>query len=326
MNADAPSPEIAVVISTHRPHAGRLARTLAGLRAQTLAPAHWELVLVDNASQPPVDPAALAESAPSHLRLVVESTLGLTAARRAGVRSTQAPLIVMVDDDNVLAPDYLARVAGHFAAQPRIGALGGRSRPEFERAPPDWAREFDDLIACRDLGDQPLVGDGHPPPGDPRQIAYPRFAPIGAGLAIRRVALRRWLDDAAPGSLSDRRGQDLSSSGDNDIILHLLRDGWQVGYFPDLQLTHLIPSTRTAADYLARLNRGIQRSWMQVLARHGASPWGPLSRSGARFRMIKAWFTYRAWQGPVQQIRWQGACGHFEGRVPYSPRALESAR
>lgn len=306
--------DLSVIIPTHRPHPGRLRRTLAALARQTLPAARWECVLVDNASVPPVDPAEWSTVGPAGLRVVVERRLGLTAARRAGVAATTAPIIVMVDDDNELAPDYLERVLAHFAAQPRVGALGGRSRPEFETPPADWKREFDDLIACRDLGPNLIVADGTPAPGSGLRLAYPRCAPIGAGLAVRREALAPWLADTGY-RLTDRRGSDLSSSGDNDIILHLLGAGWQVAYCPDLSLTHLIPAGRLEVDYLGRLNRGIQRSWMQVLLRHQASSWPPISRPGAVLRRWRAWFTYRAWQGPAAWIRWQGACGHFEGRV-----------
>src|SRR5208282_5798299 len=115
--------------------------------------------------------------------------------------------------------------------------------------------------------------------------------------------------------ISDRRGVDLSSGGDNDIVLCAMREGWQVAYFPQLALTHLIPSSRLEPEYLAMLNRGIQRSWMQVLTRHRANPWPPLTAGGATLRKIKAWFAYRAWSSSASRIRWMGACGHFEGRV-----------
>src|SRR5690349_21927962 len=133
---------LAVVICTHNPHAGRLRRTLAGLRAQTLPAAEWETLIVDNASQPALTPAAWGDAAPANLRIVSEPQLGLTAARRRGLSEARAPLCVLVDDDNILAPDYLAQAARLAAAHPRVGAFGGRSVPEFEVPPPDWAREF----------------------------------------------------------------------------------------------------------------------------------------------------------------------------------------
>lgn len=134
-------------------------------------------------------------------------------------------------------------------------------------------------------------------------------------MALRRNAVESWLARSEQSHLTDRRGAELTSAGDNDIVLNVLQSGWQVGYFPELQLTHLIPASRLDAGYLARLNHGIQKSWQQVLALHNASPWPPLSQSGAALRKYKAWFKYRAWSSPAARIRWRGACGHFEGRV-----------
>src|ERR1700733_11610013 len=104
--------------------------------------------------------------------------------------------------------------------------------------------------------------------------------------------------------MSDRRGEKLTSGGDNDIVLCGLRAGWHTGYFPQLRLTHLIPAARLEAKYLARLHRGIQQSWMQVLSLHDANPWLPLPRTGAMLRKTKAWFTSRAWSSPSARIRW----------------------
>jgi len=52
-----PTLELTVAVCTHNPRAAFLARTLAALRAQTLASERWELLLIDNASSPPVAPA-----------------------------------------------------------------------------------------------------------------------------------------------------------------------------------------------------------------------------------------------------------------------------
>ncbi|MDB6170442.1 MAG: family 2 glycosyl transferase [Verrucomicrobia bacterium] len=304
--------DISVVIPTHRPDRTHLRRTLAGLRAQTLAPSRWETVLVDNASAPPVDLSAVQDIAPENIRVSREPALGLTAARRRGFEEARAEIVVMVDDDNVLAPDYLAAVVGLFAAHPRIGALGGRSLPEFETVPPAWVREFDGLVACRDLGMAVKISSGLRPHGEERKI-YPAFAPIGAGMALRREAVQPWLDAPRDGRPTDRRGADLTSGGDNDIVLAIMESGWEVGYFPALSLIHLIPTARVQADYLARLNRGIARSWVQVLARHDACPWGPIAAPTVPLRKLKAWFAHRPWSHPAARIRWQGACGHFEG-------------
>lgn len=305
-------PRLTVIIPTHNPDPGRLARTLAGLRAQTLPAADWETLLVDNASASPV--TAPPADSPSPLRLIREPQLGLTSARRRGLREAGGEIVVLVDDDNVLAPGYLAGVLRLFAAHPQVGALGGKSVAEFAAPPPAWTAEFHALLAVRDLGDTPLLSAGLRPAGTDKNV-YPRCAPIGAGMALRRAAIESWLGQSTSSSLTDRQGAELTSAGDNDIVLSVMQAGWEVGYFPELSLMHLIPASRLEPAYLGRLNRGIQKSWMQVLARHAASPWPKLSATGARLRQAKAWFVHRAWSSPAAHIRWQGACGHFEGRV-----------
>lgn len=307
------TPLISVILPTHSPDATRLRRTLAGLRAQTLPADQWELLLVDNASVPPVALVDVTSFAPPGLRIVREPRLGLTAARRCGFNAARGELLVLVDDDNVLAPDYLAEIAQLFARHPRVGACGGRSVPEFSQPPEAWHRDFFDLLALRDLGPAPLFARRDESGSDTAQ-GYPPCAPIGAGMALRRAAVQPWLQRDVAASLTDRRGSDLTSGGDNEIVFGVLRAGWDVAYFPELVLTHLIPAARLERRYLARLNRGIQSSWMRVLSRHGANPWPEIAGWSVPLRQLKAWLTCRAWTGPAAYVRWQGACGHFEGR------------
>lgn len=304
---------LTVIVATHNPHPERLARTLRALRAQTLDPAVWQLLLVDNGSSPALEVADLATHSPSRFRIVREELLGLSHARRRGFLEAVGEFFVLVDDDNVLAESYLSRVLDHFSAHPRLGVIGGPCRPEFERAPEPWTQEFSPLLALRDLGPQPLSA-GLRSPGSTRD-SYPDCAPIGAGMALRRAAAHAWLERADPAALTDRRGRDLSSGGDNDIVICALRAGWIAGYFPDLAVTHLIPAVRLSPAYLARLNRGIQKSWLALLLHHGLSDWPTIPKWSVPLRQTKAWFTHRAWASAAARIRWQGACGHFEGRV-----------
>lgn len=307
---------LTAIVATHNPDPGRLRRTLLGLRAQTLPMADWEVVLVDNASNRFPAAAFFAECASGNLSIVPEPELGLTSARRRGLGAARGEFAVLVDDDNVLAPDYLANAAALFAAHPQVGAAGGKSLPEFAVEPADWMREFFPLLALRDLGDAPLVAPSFRPAGSTRKV-YPACAPIGAGMVLRRAAWVSWLQAPEAHKLSDRCGTALTSSGDNAIVCEVLEAGWSVAYFPDLVLSHLIPAARLEADYLARLNRGIQESWLQVLMQHEASPWPALTPLGATVRQMRAWFTHRAWSSPAARIHWQGACGHFAGRIPH---------
>lgn len=308
---------VSVIIPTHAPNPARLHRTLDGLRAQTLSNANWELLVVDNASPTPVSlPANIL--ADISARIIPEPDLGLTSARRRGFAEAKGEICVLVDDDNVLAPNYLCDVLSRFATNPTIAAIGGPSRPEFEEAPAQWLSEFFPLLALRDLGPEPLVARLQQSPAG--HWEYPPGAPIGAGLALRTSLAKAWAQAREKSTITDRQGARLTSGGDNDIVLYILRAGHACAYFPELELTHLIPASRLDPKYLARLNRGIQFSWMQILTLHGANPWEPLTALGARLRTMRAWFSYRAWKHPSCNIRWSGAAGHFAGRVPKASR------
>ena len=91
---------VSVLISTHRPHSGRLTRTLDGLLAQRLPTDKWELVLVDNASPEPLQIADLRLNRHPNAVLVREERLGLTYGRLAGIQHSRGQILVFVDDDN----------------------------------------------------------------------------------------------------------------------------------------------------------------------------------------------------------------------------------
>lgn len=303
---------ISVVLPTRNPHPGRLQRTLQGLTAQSLPSDAWELLLVDNASDRAWSvPDDLAARLPG-LRRLHEPRLGLTPARLCGIAAARGDVLVFVDDDNVLDPGYLATAAALFAARPTLGAAGGPVVPEWETPPPDWSAEFHGLLALRDLGPRELVAPGA------ASAAWPAFAPVGAGLCVRRDFATLYAADLAtqPRRLAlDRAGNSLASGGDNDLVFTVLHGGGDVAYFPTLRLTHLIPSGRLDAAYLARLNRGVMRTWVRVLSLHGQCPWPPVPPSTLALRVARAWFRFAAWRGPAHHIRWSGARGQFEGQA-----------
>ncbi|MEO1316784.1 MAG: glycosyltransferase [Pseudomonadota bacterium] len=112
-------PGISVIIPVFN-DAGGLARCLDALARQTDA-APFEVIVVDNGSDPPLDPATLP-ALPS-LRLIRETVPGSYAARNAGIAAARASVLAFTDADCRPRPDWLA--AGHAA----IDALGGTEAP-----------------------------------------------------------------------------------------------------------------------------------------------------------------------------------------------------
>ena len=303
---------ISVLIPTHNPRPDFLDRTLAALRAQTLPAASWELVLIDNCSRTPLDENLIAWH--PHGRILSAPTLGLTHARIAGQDAARGDILVWVDDDNLLASDYLATVELAFSENAALGAVGGKSIPEYESPPPPWYRPDLAPIGCRDLGDTRLDVKW----GRDSTRSYPHFAPLGAGMSIRKQAMTDWVDLVKNDPIRrkfGRTGAALTSGEDNDINLTLLAAGWSLAYIPGLRLTHLIPARRLTLDYQRKIARATFRDFIRVLDIHGIRPWPAIARWTVPLRKAKAWVSLRAWSGPVASIRWHNACGQIEGRA-----------
>jgi glycosyltransferase involved in cell wall biosynthesis len=245
---------LSVLLCTHNPHPGRLARCLEGLRAQTLAREAWELVVIDNASVPPLTEAMFRAAEAGDLRVIQEAELGLTPARLAGIAAAQGDVLVFVDDDNVLAPNYLANALAFFDAELRIGAAGGILEGEFEVPPPQWMAPHLNLLGIRDFGPRPI-----------QALIYDQvgpWEPIGAGMVVRLPVARHYARIAVdPRRRSlDRRGRGLASCGDTDMARCAPELGFALAYEPSLRLLHLMPAARLRYRYMLQLVHGIKRS------------------------------------------------------------------
>ena len=96
-----------VTICTRNPRLDYLSRVLTALRQQTLPMIEWELLLIDNASQNPLQNLVDLSWHPT-ARIVHESEPGLSPARLRAIAEAEGELIIFVDDDNVLDPSYLS--------------------------------------------------------------------------------------------------------------------------------------------------------------------------------------------------------------------------
>ncbi|NOT07450.1 MAG: glycosyltransferase family 2 protein [Gemmatimonadales bacterium] len=239
-----PVPSITVVVCTYN-GAQRLPEVLRHLRAQqTSVP--WEVVVVDNASTDGTAEVARRhwDGAPVALRVVREPELGLGHARRRGIGEAKFDLICFVDDDNWLAPDWLATAAAIMGSHSDVGACGGRTKGVFETEPPAWLPRYQQQFV---IGKQAEHG------GD---ITETRGHLWGAGLVLRKSAYEELVRHGFQARLTGRTGGVLISGEDYELCYALRMAGWRLWYDPAMVLRHFMPSTRITWGYLQRLNRG----------------------------------------------------------------------
>ncbi|MEO8432819.1 MAG: glycosyltransferase [Acidobacteriota bacterium] len=124
MAAKTPSPDplVSVVIPVYD-QARYLGEAIESVTAQTYP--HREIVVVDDGSRD--DPATVAARHPG-VRFVRQPNAGSAAARNRGIRESRGAVVVLLDADDRLLPDALARGLGALAARPDAAVVYGRAR------------------------------------------------------------------------------------------------------------------------------------------------------------------------------------------------------
>jgi glycosyltransferase involved in cell wall biosynthesis len=294
------APSLSVIVCTHNPVADYLRRVLAALDAQTLHKAEWELVLIDNASATPLAGAWDLSWHP-RARLVREAELGLTPARQRGIRETSAAVLVYVDDDNVLAPDYLRTAQALLRSHPHLGAIGaGVLEPDFAVTPSRELVPYLPALALRN--DTRASWSGN--------TADRASVPWGAGLCVTRPVADAYgalLEHLDVRDMLDRRGERLFGNGDMAFSWSAARLGLGFGVFPALRATHLIRAERLTQRYLLRLAYDLNFSnGVSDYLWSGTMPGGQRSRAEELLRL--ALRTLR--RGPfAMRMGWAGLRG-----------------
>lgn len=124
------NPAISLVIPTYR-RPERLARLIAALDEQTLAPDRFEVIIVDDCSGD--ETAEVLSAAVDQVQFVLrplrlDANSGPGPARNLGWQSARAPIIAFTDDDCVPEPGWLAAGLEAMSTDPRLGVLQGRTR------------------------------------------------------------------------------------------------------------------------------------------------------------------------------------------------------
>jgi glycosyltransferase involved in cell wall biosynthesis len=113
---------ISVIIPTFN-RAATLHETLDGLAHQTWPADDFEVVVVDDGSTDDT-PAVANRRDPYRLRYLRQENRGSAAARNYGAVQSQGSLLVFIDDDITLAPDYLHALAAAHDRYPNLVGMG----------------------------------------------------------------------------------------------------------------------------------------------------------------------------------------------------------
>lgn len=308
MPPDSPAPSlpgVTLLICTHN-GAARLVEVLRTIAAQQVpAGVAWEVLLISNASQDDtlVVAARLGrELLPAAVpyRVLDEPRAGKEHALVRGLDEACYEAVAIVDDDNLLAPDYTRVAFEVMQAHPAIGVLGARAEGAFEVPAPAW---FEALQGVYAIGPQNGGRSGSYP--DKEGFVY------GAGSVVRRSGWLHLRAHSFQFLTQVQRGKVLAGGEDIELGEALRLAGYQLWYEDSLRFRHYMYRNRLSWDYLLRIGPGAPSALLISIVYYFVARHPELSEGGFRRLYLKR----LAWLG-TELARRAGAVASVLRRPP----------
>jgi GT2 family glycosyltransferase len=229
--ARADEPRIAVIVPTYR-RPQDLDRCLGALARQTH---HVDQIVIVMREDDEATRAVLERVKANNVGLTVATIKdgGQVAALNAGLAVAEADIIAFTDDDAAPRPEWLSQIAARFAADPRLGGLGGRDWVHHKERLEDGERSVVGQITWFGR----CIGHHHLGAGPCREVD----ALKGANMSFRARALE--------GVRFDTRllGAGAQVCNDLGVSLAVKRRGWRLLYDPQIAVDHF-PAARHDDD------------------------------------------------------------------------------
>ncbi len=222
--------------------------TLNDLAEQTARPGSFEIIVVNNNSSDGTEfvcDTFQKTHREIQFKWVKETNQGLSFARNRAAREAISSALLYIDDDVHLPEDYVEKALNYIENRSSVQCAGGRIWVKFEEENTDWIpEELMPMFGLHDLGN----GDKMYPPGN-----FPR----GGNMMISKNILEAFgYFDTTLG----RTGKKLLGSEEKAFFERVRRNGVELHYWADLELTHRIGSNRLEKEYLEKQSVGIGQS------------------------------------------------------------------
>ena len=234
---------ISLIIATYN-RADCLLRTLNSAAEQSLNPALYEIIVVNNNSTDHTAKTCqkFAEShANLHFHMVTEMRQGLSHARNCGLTHATGEFFAIIDDDELINHDFLKSYYDFFLTHPTVAACGGIVTPLYEFTVPKWLNRYTE---------RPIAGTLY---FGEKIIPFPKGKyPGGGNMAIRRSAIEKY--GAFDPNLG-RTGTSPMGGEEKDMFARLRAAGEQIYYVPGAIIYHIIPQEKLTPNYFDRLTK-----------------------------------------------------------------------
>jgi glycosyltransferase involved in cell wall biosynthesis len=115
---EAAVPAVSVIVPAYGV-ADLVGEALASLQRQSFT--DWEAIVVDDGAPDDVAGAVARFAGDPRIRLLATDNRGVAVARARAIAAARAPILALLDGDDLYEPDYLARMAATIGEDARIG-------------------------------------------------------------------------------------------------------------------------------------------------------------------------------------------------------------
>lgn len=229
----------------------------------------FEVVIVDNnCTDNTPEVAEKFRTRGLHVKYVKESRLSFTVARHAGAESADGEILIFVDDDVTVEPDWLKAKMDVFHSDSRVGIVAGHIEPKFEAEPPTWALAAQEMFNGWSLCNySDRVADA---PGA-----------CGPSFAIRKSVLKK-VGGFPPDTIgveSDNKPGTVEKiyigPGDWGLSLKVRDAGYKMKFAPKALVYHHVPPVRLTWKWWKSRHKG--EGYMLAITNQ---IWHPKSRMG----------------------------------------------
>jgi hypothetical protein len=223
----------------------------------------------------------------------LEPRQGLSHARNRGIDVASGSLMIWIDDDVRVAPEWLRGYEEAFARWPQASLFGGAILPEFEGDPPTWLKRSwhlcDSAFAARRI-----------PPANASILLADNYPPYGANFALRTAVQRRFRYDSRLGA---RPGTWMMSGEETAVMQAVLASGATGRWVRSAVVHHIMPPERQSVAYIRSYYEGAGRlSALKCRRRESPPPaaaglgdLGQIICLQAKYRMLRAFTSSERW-------------------------------
>lgn len=236
--------KLSIVICTYNREKYIAESILAALN-QTVSQEEYQVIVVNNNSKDRTDEICRELMRQHQFDYFVETNQGNSYARNRGIQESTGAIIVFIDDDAMMEPDYVKNLLSFYQTYPNVDAAGGRIYPRYEEKKAEWLSPvLMPLIAALDLGNKP------------QPFRWGKF-PIGANMSFRKQVFEKiGVFNVDLG----RIGTNLQGGDEKDVFARMRVDSMSIWYCPNAVVHHIIPASRLEKSYIKRMGIGVGES------------------------------------------------------------------